>query len=372
MKKLKKVFSLFLLISLLFFIVPRETFAAVTWNWTDGEQLRMPTVSYAYLCNSSTCAGYSDWNSYDLNNEYLWSMTNGTSTNYLKEYQIFSTSSKVQFDANDAGFMVTFMPTTYLLKNYIYSLSFYMCTTDNVSLNLINSYSGRFREDFNNKSFPNTRQGTSRIDVTNRPFTQTNNAPYTTCRKYNHTFKLTTDRAEYIGLNFNSGTSSADVNGIAFFGYYLTSLGADVTDVQNGVNNVINQNNAIKDSIDSTNDTLNNSTVTESNDYLKDNIINNEAFNQNHGLTAIVQAPINFLKSLNSKTCSNITIPIPHLGNASIPCMSTIYSNKFESLYIILKNIINGLICYRLALSVVFIIKGAKDPNEDKIEVMDL
>lgn len=189
MKRLKMFLTLFFIS--LFFLVPRETFAAVTWNWTDGEQLKIPTVSNAYICNGSSCPKFNNYQSFDLTNEYLWTNSSSGSTDYYKEYQIFGTSSDVSFSANDPGLLITFMPSTYLLKNYTYSLSFYVCTSDNTNLNLVYSYSGRNDNDFINLSYRNTGQGTNWTNVSNRPFVQSNNQPYTTCRLYSHTFKIT-------------------------------------------------------------------------------------------------------------------------------------------------------------------------------------
>lgn len=393
---MSKKYLLIFLISLIV-LVPRETFAAVTWNWTDGEQLRTPSISNAYTCSNSSCPKFNNWQSYDFTNEYMWTQSQTGLVDYYKEYQVFGTSSNVTFSANDPGLLISFMPSTYLLPNYYYSLTFYMCTSDNINLNLINSYSGRNDNDFINRSFPNTGQGTNWLNVTNRPFFQSDNQPYTNCRTYSHIFRIThnNNKAEYIGLLFNTGSTAKTISHIALFGYNLTSLGADVSslpttsnfnnlqtsisgvqssvnNVQSSVNSVKNDTNEIKQEAKATNDTLNNDTVNESDNYLQNNIVNNSAFNQDHGITAVIQAPINFLQSLNSKTCSSIVLPIPNLGNATIPCMSTIYSSKFNDLYSIIKIIINGVICYRLALSVVLIVKGAKNPNEDKIEVMDL
>lgn len=183
--------------------------------------------------------------------------------------------------------------------------------------------------------------------------------------KYEYNYIDDIDTPLTLQFTFTSNTGQLDYE-YSFYSCNLNNSKMNYTYIDNvGGNNQIVENPSL-DNI------INDDNVSESDNFLNDNIINNPAFNQDHGLTAIIQAPINFLQSLNSKTCSNIVLPLPYLGNATIPCMSSIYSTKFNDIYNLLKIVINGVLCYRMALSVVMIIKGAKNPNEDKIEVMDL
>lgn len=328
-----KMFLMPLLVSL-FLFVPRDAFAAVTWNWTDGEQLRMPTVSNVFKCNGTSCPKSNNWQPYDLTNSYIWTQSQSGEVDYYKEYQVFGTSSDISFDSNDSGLLVTFMPSTYLKSNFYYSLSFYMCTSDNTNLNLLYSYSGRNDNDFVNLSYRNTGQGTNWLNVSNRPFFEHDNSPYTTCRAYSHLFKSTLDKAEYVGLLFNTGSNAKTISHIALFGYNLTSLGADISslpttstfnNLQSSINDVQSNVNGVKNEITSINDTL-----TDSSSPDLGGLGNTSTWLPQGPVDSIIMLPLNFINTLVSKigsTCSPVNLPIPFVENKylTLPCMSTIF-----------------------------------------------
>lgn len=92
-----------------------------------------------------------------------------------------------------------------------------------------------------------------------------------------------------------------------------------------------------------------------------------------HGLSGIINAPLNFIKNLNSKSCSPINVSIPLINsNFSLPCMSSFYNTHFAELFRIYQIVIFGLISYRICLDIFRIVKGFKDPDSDKVEVLDL
>ena len=92
-----------------------------------------------------------------------------------------------------------------------------------------------------------------------------------------------------------------------------------------------------------------------------------------YGLTGIITAPLNTITSLTSKTCSPLVLPIPYLNeNLTLPCMSTIYSDTFGSAFTMYQTITTALIGYWCVVRIFAIVKGMKDPQDDKIEVVDL
>ena len=154
-------------------------------------------------------------------------------------------------------------------------------------------------------------------------------------------------------IQFNSCSNYDNISEI-----YYTYIN-DTTGVTN------NNDTSLQNNINDTN-------INGANGYLND-LLNNEAFKQDNGLLAIIQAPINFINSLSSKTCQSFNITIPFINaTATIPCMSTIYDNYLGSLFEIIRIVINGVLCYRIALSIVLQVKDAKNPDSDKIEVIDL
>lgn len=95
--------------------------------------------------------------------------------------------------------------------------------------------------------------------------------------------------------------------------------------------------------------------------------------NNDHGLSAVITAPLNFIKNLANATCSNLQSEIPLLNTTiSLPCMSSKIKNKFPELVTILHTIMYGLVAYYIALDIYRMVKGFKDPQSDKIEVVEL
>ena len=89
-------------------------------------------------------------------------------------------------------------------------------------------------------------------------------------------------------------------------------------------------------------------------------------------LTSLVNLPLNYINHFNDK-CEPFTLPLGKFGNISIPCLSSIWSTTgFSSIINIISVIINGLICYKVGLNVLLFFKNLRDPESDKLEVMDL
>lgn len=89
-------------------------------------------------------------------------------------------------------------------------------------------------------------------------------------------------------------------------------------------------------------------------------------------LTDLVSLPLNFINHLNDK-CQPFTLPMGNIGNVSIPCLSSLWSSSsFANIINIAKIILNGLICYKVGLNLLIFFKDLKDPDKDKLEVMDL
>lgn len=122
------------------------------------------------------------------------------------------------------------------------------------------------------------------------------------------------------------------------------------------INNIPTKN---KTSISSADDTYNFFTNFKTND---------------HGLSSIITAPLEAIKDLTSSTCNSIDLPIPFSKGQiiSLPCMISIYENNFGIIYTMYKTIITGYIGYWICVRIYTLIKGFKDPNDDKIEVLDL
>lgn len=185
------------------------------------------------------------------------------------------------------------------------------------------------------------------------------NKNYITCPVINST-----------GLKFDGITYAIKVTGNGITTNYRLGLGLKI----NGWS-VDGKN--IQDAVESqTNQTI--STITDSNTTEATSEANNffESFTSqdNGGISSIITAPLSAISGLASATCSPITLPIPYLDNKQLvlPCMSAIYTEHFGSFFSLYQTIIFGVIAYRMLVSIFMMIQGFKNPDDDKIEVVDL
>lgn len=103
-----------------------------------------------------------------------------------------------------------------------------------------------------------------------------------------------------------------------------------------------------------------------------DDFSNNSAFSDSSGLQAVIELPLNLVNSFTN-TCQPINITIPWLDyTGTIPCMSTIYRSHFNNLYNVVKLIVNAFFLYRILLKIYELVHEAKQPDEDKLEVIEL
>lgn len=130
-----------------------------------------------------------------------------------------------------------------------------------------------------------------------------------------------------------------------------------------------NPNQGVEDAIGSLEGTITDDTVnTDSAGGFFEDFEDND-----FGLSDIITLPLNFIKSLTSNTCEPLTLPLPFVNqNLSLPCMSEIYSQYFGAFFSIYQAVTTGLIGYWVAVRIFGLVKGFKDPEDDKIEVMDL
>ena len=91
------------------------------------------------------------------------------------------------------------------------------------------------------------------------------------------------------------------------------------------------------------------------------------------GLSSIITIPLNTIQSLTSKSCLPLQVPIPFTdSNLTLPCMTEIYEQRFGSVYNLWKIVSFGIVAYLIAIDIFHIVKGFKDPESDKVEVLDL
>lgn len=99
-----------------------------------------------------------------------------------------------------------------------------------------------------------------------------------------------------------------------------------------------------------------------------------EDFTENsHGLSGIITIPLNAIQGLINSQCQPLIIPLPFTNNTiTLPCMTEYYEEHIPVLYALIQTIIYGFMAYRILIDIFSMVKGFKDPDNDKIEVLDL
>lgn len=124
-------------------------------------------------------------------------------------------------------------------------------------------------------------------------------------------------------------------------------------------------------SIQELNDTISDDTIdTTSSDSFFSNFNNNT-----HGLTGIVTLPLTTIQNLNNASCSPLSLTIPFISSNNslqLPCLTPIYQSNFGNFFTLYQTIIFGFVSYYVCINIFRMVKDFKDPNKDKIEVMDL
>lgn len=96
-------------------------------------------------------------------------------------------------------------------------------------------------------------------------------------------------------------------------------------------------------------------------------------FKIDDSLQQIVNLPVQLFNSLTS-ACTPIQLNIPFINEiATIPCPDAIYNKILGSaLKNLLKIVVNGFICYRLLLVILGLVQNMTNPDDSKLEVVDL
>ena len=226
-----------------------------------------------------------------------------------------------------------------------------------------NSYSAFLRLLDNNSSIPFSNDGISPQHLPSGA--NFNNGGIYSAHKDN----LCLSKGRYGFLWYMNGMSFYDGQYYGFGNMILTPVPTDdfVTEQKNTTNSI----NKTNDSINKTNDTIKDDKVDSSTNQ-GSTFFNDFDSGEEGNLSDIVSLPLEYVQHLND-TCQPFSIPLGNLGNFSIPCLSTIWSNtSFAGVINTASLIINGIICYKLLTSLFLFFKQLKDPDDDKVEVMDL
>lgn len=132
-----------------------------------------------------------------------------------------------------------------------------------------------------------------------------------------------------------------------------------------------NNSDEVVSAIDKTNSTIKDDNVDGSTAQGSDFFKNFEGGNDGD-LTSLISLPLNYVSHLKDQ-CKPVTLPLGKLGDVNIPCLSSVWSSSgFSGIIEVVSVIINGVICYKVGVNLIQLFKDLRDPDKDKLEVMDL
>lgn len=176
-----------------------------------------------------------------------------------------------------------------------------------------------------------------------------------------------TFKCDNVNITFNSFKIAVGSNFYSAGEIGISNINFDVESNESINSNIKDTNNTIKD----TNDTIKDDNVDGSTSQ-GSSFFNDFESGDVGSLTDIVSLPLDYISHLND-SCSPFVIPAGNLGNITIPCLSSIWSKtSFANVINTASVLINGFICYKLLLNLFYFFKDLKDPDNDKVEVMDL
>lgn len=356
------------------------------------------------------------------------SFTNSTIINQGTNTSIPNTDHKNFIEFSNPSNNVLAFTIPQLNSHYAYAVRVYMCwkgSTPSIVPNKV--YLGTSFKDFTEHVV-----SYSWTDLGNRPTPNYSSSYNTACIVLNTAFTPTT-KANVMALDINSmsgvtkfGFYGVEVmplgigdtylsttlvntitNSLAGYNNSLGNLQNSITSNANSNRNVItsnansnanriisNQNSNTETQIsnansntdrqianDNSNQAQTNSNLNKINDSINnDDVDNNQAssyFSNFHsddfGLSDIVSIPLNYINQLSTNSCVPLSFTLPFVHQSvSLPCMNEVYNRHFSSFLTIWHIISTGIISYWVCINIFASVKGFKDPQSDKVEVLDL
>lgn len=198
--------------------------------------------------------------------------------------------------------------------------------------------------------------------------------------------KEDSSRVKFTCSGIGGGKFQVNVNLHSFPQSSLYEVGIsqvlDITCDAGNADIITNNNNNTQTIIDNQNKNSNeiNNSIKDTNDTMKDDNIDtsssNSFFNNfkssDHGLTGIVSAPLKIINQFTTTTCKSVNIDF--LGaKADLPCGSTLWGREDLKTFVDIYNVImGGLISYGALKGIFSRVQDFKNPDDSKVEVIDL
>lgn len=273
-----------------------------------------------------------------------------------------------QYLTLDPGGIAVQVNANVLKPGYLYLTNLYICankTLDNLSsIEIYNS-------DYNTPGVRNTTyDNASYASLSNTPGNGDQTFPY--CKQYSGLY-VPNKENNWVTLRIKQASSTSNF-ALGIIGYENKELGiySDTikTIVEQSNGNVKQAVDEVKEETKKTNDTLNDDDTTEADGKISGFF--NEFNDNSHGLTAIITAPLNAVNAMLSTTCTAPTAT--YKGSTfSLPCGSILWNQEgAESFKTFINLIYGGLVCYGILKSLFKDVNDLKNPDNDRVDVMDL
>lgn len=365
------------------FFIPFVSARSKTDNWWTNIDKQFIDF-FIYDCNYSSGGGCPSDPSSESATTYTFNYPYSTSSGQNEDFGkqgIESASYNGYSDLSFVGFSGDRM-----VKGNSYNIQLFMCTNfpfpgDRTKLNFVLN-AGTTAVDSLSSTNKFSYQNTNISYLGDKPSSTTPSGEYYDCLSIS---SIVTPTEDVLWFNWELNNHGIDFSSAKFyfFGFNMYDLGISADNIQSIVNNsgfatassveeVKTATDEIKQEAKKTNDTLNNSDISDSNSQTS-GFFNDFDTGDTGSLMNIVKLPLKFLDSLNSQ-CSPITINTGYLGNITIPCLSSsLYStNGIQQIINIARLVLNATICYGCIKSIVSCVEKLKNPNDDEVEVIDL
>lgn len=149
--------------------------------------------------------------------------------------------------------------------------------------------------------------------------------------------------------------------------YNSSSDNADVVDSINGFKDKQQQtNDKIQENTDTIKDSDTSKSESQANNFFKN------FKSDDHGLSGIITAPLNAINKL-TQSCVALSLPLPNnVGSIELPCMQTLYNQYVPTILSLWHVVVYGLVGYWIYKDIYRIVNNIKNPDDDKVEVLDL
>lgn len=321
-----------------------------------------------------------------------------TSTNVYGDYLIYTSGSEVSIGSN--GIFWAIQSPVNFNHNYLYSVTALVCYNSkaNNTFQFLTGTSGDL-DAFEYPLYSDVYNNWSPNDYIYLSDGGHSSLRLNTCRNVSG-FINPNKTGNFLGLRLKNSGGTIAAQYVWLLGLKVESLGVDsdalrsilresisksglataqsISEVKQAQKEIKQEIAGMQEKQQQTNDKL---------DTLNDNITNSDSSGatsnasgffdgfttDTYGLTSIITAPLNLIKSITSSTCAPLTLSMPFVKqNVTIPCMTQIYRNYFGSFLTVYQLITFGLVSYWVCVHVFRMVKDFKNPEHDEIEVVDL